>query len=500
MNYTLIAVILLVTTHRSLTQKNPHWWSDRNTIVHLFEWKWSDIADECERFLQHKGYAGVQVSPPNEHLVLPEHPWWDRYQPISYELTSRSGNESEFASMVRRCNSVGVRIYVDAVINHMSGGTQQQQGSAGNTGNPANLAYPAVPYSSWDFHERCSIEGGDYQHDAGRVRNCYLVGLSDLNQGKDYVRKKILTFLNRLVDLGVAGFRVDAAKHMWPADLQYIYSNLKNLNTQFGFRKDSKPFIYQEVIDSGGEAVSKYEYNGLGAVTEFKHSNEISRVFKGNDKLTYLSGWGERWGFLPSSDAFIFVDNHDNQRTSNILTYKDPQRYKMAIAFMLAYPYGVTRVMSSFAFNHNDQGPPLDGYGNIVSPTINADDTCGGGWVCEHRWRQIYNMVVFKNVVRETGVNNWWSNGDQQIAFCRGNKGFIAFTNWNSLNQQLQTCLPEGVYCDVISGNVGSNGRCTGKTVHVRVDGTALVTIDFNGEDRVLAIHVKSREILSSKL
>jgi alpha-amylase len=26
-----------------------------------------------------------------------------------------------------------------------------------------------------------------------------------------------------------------------------------------------------------------------------------------------------------------------------------------------------------------------------------------------------------------TGVNDWWDNGDKQIAFCRGGKGFIAF-------------------------------------------------------------------------
>jgi len=27
----------------------------------LFEWKFSDIADECERFLAPRGFAGVQV-------------------------------------------------------------------------------------------------------------------------------------------------------------------------------------------------------------------------------------------------------------------------------------------------------------------------------------------------------------------------------------------------------------------------------------------------------
>ncbi|MEI2690226.1 MAG: hypothetical protein V9H69_11165 [Anaerolineae bacterium] len=37
-------------------------------FVHLFEWRWADIEKECT-FLAAKGFTGVQVSPPNEHLV-----------------------------------------------------------------------------------------------------------------------------------------------------------------------------------------------------------------------------------------------------------------------------------------------------------------------------------------------------------------------------------------------------------------------------------------------
>lgn len=61
---------------------------------------------------------------------------------------------------------------------------------------------------------------------------------------------------------------------------------------------------------------------------------------------------------LPSADAFVFVDNHDNQRYGNndILTYKSRQRYIMAVAFMLSHPYGWPRVMSSFAFTAFNQG------------------------------------------------------------------------------------------------------------------------------------------------
>ena len=39
---------------------------------------------------------------------------------MSYELESASGTEAELRDMVKRCNDVGVRVYADAVINHMA--------------------------------------------------------------------------------------------------------------------------------------------------------------------------------------------------------------------------------------------------------------------------------------------------------------------------------------------------------------------------------------------
>jgi len=51
----------------------------------------------------------AKVSPPNEHALIDGRPWWQRYQPVSYKLNSRSGTEAEFISMVKRCNSAGVR-------------------------------------------------------------------------------------------------------------------------------------------------------------------------------------------------------------------------------------------------------------------------------------------------------------------------------------------------------------------------------------------------------
>lgn len=338
-------------------QFNPNQWDNRSGIVHLFEWKWDDIAKECENFLAPNGYAGVQVSPVTENAVIGHRPWWERYQPISYLMTTRSGNEQQFADMVRRCNDVGVRIYVDMVINHMSA-PGSSIGTGGSYADANARSYPAVPYGDNDFNYRCSINN---YNNPTEVRNCELVGLPDLNQAIPWVRDRIVDLFNKLIGYGVAGFRVDAVKHMWPGDLQEIYWRLNNLNTNYGFPSGARPFITQEVIDLGGEAISKYEYTDLGTVTEFRFSAEIGRVFNGYDHLRYLSNWGEGWGFLPSNLALVFIDNHDNQRGhgaggDNVLTHKKAKKYKMASAFMLAHPYGIPRVMSSFSFSDPDQG------------------------------------------------------------------------------------------------------------------------------------------------
>ncbi|XP_026970312.1 pancreatic alpha-amylase isoform X1 [Sagmatias obliquidens] len=456
-------------------QYAPNTESGRTSIVHLFEWRWVDIALECERYLAPKGFGGVQVSSPNENAIInnPSRPWWERYQPVSYKLCTRSGNENEFKDMVTRCNNVGVRIYVDAIINHMCGNgvAAGTSSTCGSYFNPGTEDFPAVPYSGWDFNDgKCKTRSGEIEsyNDASQVRDCRLVGLLDLALEKDYVRSTIAEYLNRLIDIGVAGFRIDAAKHMWPGDMKAILDKLHNLNKRW-FPAGSKPFIYQEVIDLGGEPIKSSEYFGNGRVTEFKYGAKLGTVLRkwNGEKMSYLKNWGEGWGFMPSDRALVFVDNHDNQRGSgaggaSILTFWDPRLYKMGVGFMLAHPYGFTRVMSSYRWpRHFENGKDVNNWigppnnnGVIKEVTINPDTTCGNDWVCEHRWRQIRNMVVFRNVVDGQPFTNWWDNGSNQVAFGRGNRGFIVFNNddW-ALSSTLQTGLPAGTYCDVISGD-----------------------------------------------
>ncbi len=473
----------------------------RTVFIHLFEWKWTDIAQECENYLGPKGFAAVQVSPPNEHIRpidAPDFAWWVRYQPVSYQLISRSGNRAEFIDMVQRCKSAGVDVYVDAVINHMTG-SERSEGTAGTLFR--HYLYPDLDgtrsrtFSFNNFHH-CGRNGNDdiaNYGDAWEVQNCELLNLADLDTGSPYVQARIAAYLTDLLDIGVAGFRLDAAKHVSSGDIGGILALLPE-----------QPYIFQEVIDRGGEPISARDYLANGDVTEFNYGSKLSDTFL-NGKLAWLESFGESWDLLPSADAVVFVDNHDNQRGHGgggpILTHRDGPLYRLADIFMLAWPYGYPRVMSSYAWDGvNDRmGPPSDSQGHTNDIYVDGQPDCfgdqpGQDWICEHRWPGIAGMVGFHNATaRNFAMTDWWSNGEQQIAFGRGDAGFVVINreSFPLTGGRFQTSLPPGLYCDVIHGELAPDGlSCTGPVVTVEDDGSFVADVESLD---ALAIHDQAR-------
>ncbi|PLT27154.1 alpha-amylase family protein [Pseudoalteromonas sp. MelDa3] len=448
------------------------------TFVHLFEWNWQDVAQECEQYLGPKGYAAVQVSPPNEHITGSQ--WWTRYQPVSYELQSRGGNRAQFIDMVNRCSAAGVDIYVDTLINHMAAGSGT--GTAGNSFG--NKSFPI--YSPQDFHESCTINNSDYGNDRYRVQNCELVGLADLDTASNYVQNTIAAYINDLQAIGVKGFRFDASKHVAASDIQSLMAKV-----------NGSPVVFQEVIDQGGEAVGASEYLSTGLVTEFKYSTELGNTFR-NGSLAWLSNFGEGWGFMPSSSAVVFVDNHDNQRghggAGNVITFEDGRLYDLANVFMLAYPYGYPKVMSSYDF-HGD----TDAGGPNVPVHNNGNLECfASNWKCEHRWSYIAGGVDFRNNTADNwAVTNWWDNTNNQISFGRGSSGHMAINKEDStLSATVQTDMASGQYCNVLKGELSADAKsCSGEVITVNSDGTINLNI---GAWDAMAIHKNAKLNTSS--
>jgi alpha-amylase len=402
----------------------------------LFEWNFASVARECTNTLGPAGYGFVQVSPPAEHIQGGQ--WWTSYQPVSYKIAGRLGDRAAFKNMVDTCHAAGVKVVADAVVNHMAAGAGTGTGGS----SYGKYDYPGL-YSSPDLDD-CRSQISNYR-DRYNVQHCELVGLADLDTGEDYVRGKIAGYLNDLLSLGVDGFRVDAAKHIPAADLANIKSRLSN------------PGVYwkHEVIHGAGEAVQPGEYTGSGDVQEFRYAYDLKRVFH-NENLAYLKNFGEGWGYLSSGSAGVFVDNHDTERNGSTLSYKDNATYTLANVFMLAWPYGAPDINSGYEFTDHDAGPPNGG-------RVNA--CWQDGWKCQHAWPEIKSMVAFRNATRGQAVTNWWDNGNDAIAFGRGNKGYVAVNHESgALTRTYQTSLPAGTYCDVQSNRpvtVNGSGQFT---------------------------------------
>ena len=472
-----------------------------DVAVQLFEWSWTDVAAECENALGPLGYRAALISPPQEHAVLDGGPWWEHYQPVSYVVAHTTfGTVTQFDDMVRRCRAAGVDVYVDAVINHMTAGS----GTGSNATVYTKYDYPGL-YTQSDFHPPCTV--ANYQS-AANVQDCELFGLADLNTGIPSVRRKIADYLIGLARLGVAGFRIDAAKHIQPVELDSIVALVDRARAADG---GPLPYYFGEVIDYDGEAVHASDYYGLaygsgGAadITEFKFRGVGDKFLgAGGQRPADLNPGGppghrfsqSAWGLIPADKAVVFLENHDTQRSGGIW-YRDAQVYRLANVWMLAQPYGYPIVMSSYAFDRatqagRDAGPPPGGTGGgSLTCAASLETVQVGDWVCEHRDPYIRGMLAFRKLVAGTDVNHWWDNGASAIAFSRGDKGFVAISRESAaVDTTVATGMPPATYCDVLTGGL-RGASCAGTSVLVQTAGAVTMHL---GPNSAIAIDIATR-------
>lgn len=457
--------------------------------ANLFEWNWPSVARECKSTLGPDGYTGVQVAPPADSVKRTSlgngsdtilHPWWEVYQPVDYNLTSRMGTEAQFRSMVSTCRKAGVKVYVDAVINHMTGQGDTSYGGKTFT----HFTYPGI-YADADFHhqgtgpDQCPSASGGIEdfNNVHQVFKCELVGLADLDTSSPRVQSTLAAYLNKLIGYGVSGFRVDAAKHIGQTDLDAIYSRLHR--TKDGLR----PYWALEVFGGSPGILSPQAFTTSGNVLGLDGVKQIRDAFKSYTtdhvgSIATLQAFGAGSGLTPSDRTLSFVTNHDTERNGDALNYKDGARFILANEWLLADGYGSPQIFSGFTWTTSDDSPPSDGNGLI----LDADCT-SGLWTCTHRDTGIVGMVGWHNVVGSAARANFWTDGDNVIAFSKGSRGWAAFNNGPAAQSiTVQTGLARGRYCDVVSGVPTRSGCAAGSTaVVVDAQGRASVTVGAYG-------------------
>ncbi|MFD8526634.1 carbohydrate-binding module family 20 domain-containing protein [Streptosporangium canum] len=461
--------------------------NDSEVTASLWEWNWTSVSAACTDHLGPAGFGAVQVAPPQESVSLPNssdgvHPWYEVYQPVSYKLESRFGTRRQFADMVTVCHNAGVRVYVDAVVNHMAG-TNNAGGVTGYAGTSfTGYGYPAVPYGHGDFHhpgDNCPTGGGiNDWNDESQVTSCELLALADLYTEKEDVRTKIAGYLNDLIGLGVDGFRVDAVKHMRKPDFAAILGKLNNTVAE-----NKRPYIAQEIFDgAGNDALKARAFIGNGDVLDFAYAKGVKAQFQGSiSNLGSIGSWNLD---APSANVFAMVTNHDLERDGVVLSYKNGNDYKLANYFVLAYPHGKPSVYDSFTWSNRNQSPPSNGSGFVT------DTTCGSSWNCLTQSTGIKGMVGWANAARSVkSVSDFRAVNSNVIGFHRGDRAWIGINDSGSdSTAEFTTGLADGDYCDVVSGAATTTG-CTGTKVTVS-GGKATVRIPAND---AVAIHVNAK-------
>ena len=110
-------------------------------ILQAWTWSFSNIDANLETIAA-QGFTTVQVSPPNVIKKATtgakflqsdnNNGWWMFYQPAGFELNNETdnalGTKAQFVAMCEHAHELGVKIIVDAVINHM--GTKEGDESA----------------------------------------------------------------------------------------------------------------------------------------------------------------------------------------------------------------------------------------------------------------------------------------------------------------------------------------------------------------------------------
>ena len=275
--------------------------------------------------LAKQGYSHVQIAPAQQSnpgpLPAPLE-WAVRYQPVDYRVIAGRGSEADLKRLTSTATSCNIKIIADVVFNHMANMEQFR-----------TLNFPT--FTPQDFRPRCDINYSDGNTNTERF--CWLNGdLPDLNQDRSNVREIHKGHLKKLVDLGVTGFRFDAAKHIEP---QYVQDYITYINTI----TQGQSWNYLEVIED--RDTRPEEYIPIAAVTDFRLCTSLLQAFSFGGDLRSLRVPNA----LSDRRSVTFGINHDTDPEINpgfpVCRFGDRTDATLATTYVLARESGTPLIL-----------------------------------------------------------------------------------------------------------------------------------------------------------
>lgn len=288
-------------------------------IFQAFCWSFNDIKENLQYFAD-SGFKVVQTSP----VQQPKGgggSWWSYYQPLSFSIADNSqlGSKEELKSLCEVAEEYDISIICDIVFNHLANISDDDLESDGTPMvSPAVEAYEPEIYQNRNadvtgigvtFHHNKKASG------SGAETQYYSYGaLPDLNTGNEFVQSRCLSLLKECIDVGVDGFRFDAAKHIeTPDDPDYasdFWPNTLGVAKEYYKSKTGRDLLaYGEILGTplnrSIDAYTKYM-----KVTEGSYSSVVYSAMT-NKKAEKIQSakYGQS---TDASNIVSWVESHDD--------------------------------------------------------------------------------------------------------------------------------------------------------------------------------------------
>ena len=310
-------------------------------IFHAFNQNYNEV-EQFVCILADQGYSHIQISPAQKSN--PGNEWWKRYQPLDYSVIEGLGSEHDLKKLTDKAHSCNVKVIADVVFNHMAN-------LDGNDGIEDVSKIPNMTPSDFNnesninpIKKPCDINYSD-KNRSSEV-NCWLGGLPDL-KFTNKVKTIQKAHLRKLLNLGINGFRFDAAKHM-PKEVVKEYIDYIDRESQ------GMAWNYLEVIED--QDTKAEHYNWIAAVTDFILYNSMKNAFTFSGDMRSLPS-----SAVNDSRSVTFGTNHDTISELNkhaINPYPDITDSYLATAYVLARKGGTPLI-----FNEDNINSPYINYG-----------------------------------------------------------------------------------------------------------------------------------------
>ncbi len=267
------------------------------------------------------GVEGLWLSP------IFKSPTYHKYDVDDYyQIDPAFGTEEDLKELLELCHQRNVKVILDLVINHTGPNNDWFNAFRGAHIN-ADASDPYYDFYSWVPAGETPPSGRTFQKLSGcdDLYECnFSPSMPELNYDNDAVRQAVLDVAKYYLDLGVDGFRFDAAK--------YIYYDDHDRSGEFwkwyiGELKALKPDIYTvaEVWDSDGVTDRYFPALNCFDFTVAQTDGLIAQAARGGDvnKFTsYVDAYVDRVEGLNPDGAMIvpFIANHDTDRAAGYLT------------------------------------------------------------------------------------------------------------------------------------------------------------------------------------